>query len=33
LYDLRENTINKKPDSNIKIKAYLQLKFKPKFLK
>ena len=33
LYDLREDTINKKPNSDIKIKAYLQLKYKPKFIK
>jgi len=31
-YDLKEDAINKKINSNVKIKAY-QLKYKPKFIK
>ena len=33
LYDLSKDVVNKKPSSDIKIKAYLQLKFQPKFIK
>lgn len=33
LYNLSKDVMDKKPSSNIKIKAYLQLKFQPKFIK